>query len=500
MACCGCGVRVTWSMVVFGLLVCGMSAAIVSLTLARVQCGKLKFRRILSYSGISAPVSAILNYVRQIDMKNLNSVVYMDFSKRGVILDSQINAAEAFLATNFMSNTHSSSKSGILTRKIVGQLRKDILKTVLSTTSKRYTLIFTGSVASSWKLLGESFPWTSASTFWYNESTSADVLGIRRIGGFYNASFKPFNASILSRVPTIPNDEVIATKLKQDPVNLMVLPLVSAFDGARTPNSVLRAVAKAASVELLVDKEPCFVAADATVALGSTNVNLTDTPFHAVVLSFEELFGMPELSALVVRKDALKHLKKRYYGGGSVAYSLVEQSQEEPLSGAAGWEDGTLMYQQIASLNPGLDLFEVFDKQAKEKRLFALSQRLYNNLKNLKAPITFYGNHELASSDYQAPIVTFRVDSIAPQTLVDLARENNFIIRSVCKESLKRCLEASNITENQFHQSFNASIPLESQTINHTQLGAVRVSLGWTSTESDVDDFTTWISKAIENP
>lgn len=489
----------TWSMIVVGLLILGMSAAIVSLSLARGYCGNSKSKRILSYRGITAPASAIINYMREVDMKNMNSAVYMNFAKRNVVLDSQITTAEAFLTTNLLSNPHSSSGSSNLTRENIAQLRKGLLKTVLSTSRKRYTLIFTDSVASSWKLLGESFPWTNTSTFWYNQSTSAEVLGIRKTAGFHNARFMAINSSILSIVPTIPDDEVIETRMKQVPVNFMVLPLVNAFDGARTPRKVMRAVTKAASVELLVDKEVCFVAADASISAGSTNLNLTDTPFHAVVLSFEELFGMPEISALVIRNDALDFLKKRYNGGGTLVYALVDQPYEVTVTGPEAWEDGTIQYQQIASLNAGLDLFEVFAKSAKEKRLFELTQRLYNNLKAIQSNrITFYGNHELKSCDQQAPILTFRVSGIESRDLVERARQAGFIVHPVCRESLKRCLEASDVSEHDFQHGFNASLPFSEQVFNGKHLEAVRVSLGWTSVESDVDRFSQWLATTIK--
>lgn len=43
-------------------------------------------------------------------------------------------------------------------------------------------------------------------------------------------------------------------------------------------------------------------------------------------LSYYKIFGYPTgLGALLVRKDALKHLRKRYFGGGAVSVSIADR-------------------------------------------------------------------------------------------------------------------------------------------------------------------------------
>lgn len=105
--------------------------------------------------------------------------------------------------------------------------------------------------------------------------------------------------------------------------------------------------------------ERWFVLLDAAKACSTSPPDLSLYPADFVTLSFYKIFGYPSgLGALVARKEALRCLKKRYFGGGTVSASAAESAFFQPKESLEEWfEDGTPPFLDIvASLPPGLAL------------------------------------------------------------------------------------------------------------------------------------------------
>lgn len=67
-----------------------------------------------------------------------------------------------------------------------------------------------------------------------------------------------------------------------------------------------------------------------------------------------QIFGYPTgLGALLIHKAAAIHLRKVYWGGGSVDYATAEDAWAVLSAPPAGLEDGTLGFLNIASLKHG---------------------------------------------------------------------------------------------------------------------------------------------------
>lgn len=113
--------------------------------------------------------------------------------------------------------------------------------------------------------------------------------------------------------------------------------------------------------------------------------------------------------------------------------------------------------------------------------------------------VTFFGNHGSSDSSTQAPIVSFAVKGRTSISIVNAAYEHGFVTSYVCMESLKRCLDAAVISETAFVRDLDPTVALGNQMIKGEALGAVRVSLGWASVESDVDHFVDWFKTILES-
>jgi selenocysteine lyase/cysteine desulfurase len=271
------------------------------------------------------------------------------------------------------------------------------------------------------------------------------------------------------------------------------------FDGSRYSRTLLRSVFKEVN-DFMGTGEEVLIVADATLAAASSSLNLTDLPFHAIVLSFREMFGSPDLSALIIRNDIFPFLQKRFFGSGSVNYTLLETPYESDLPGIKGFEYGPPPLQQIAMLHPSFDLFLALNIEKLEDRLFELTQSLYKKMKEIdeKKQLIIYGNHELGDKKSQGPILTFNVKGLSPEFLIDSARENNFTVSYVCKENLGACLEFGGITEAAYRDGYSSTLVY--QVLNGVSLGALRVSLGWATSESDLELLISWLKFNLQSP
>jgi len=84
------------------------------------------------------------------------------------------------------------------------------------------------------------------------------------------------------------------------------------------------------------------VLVDAAAYAATSPLSLARVPVDFVAVSFYKLFGYPTgVGALVVRRDALAILRRRYFGGGTVQFASVQNRVALARPGAEAFEDGT---------------------------------------------------------------------------------------------------------------------------------------------------------------
>ncbi|KAK3255351.1 Molybdenum cofactor sulfurase, partial [Cymbomonas tetramitiformis] len=93
---------------------------------------------------------------------------------------------------------------------------------------------------------------------------------------------------------------------------------------------------------------------DAAKACATDPPDLTQYPADFVALSFYKIFGYPSgLGALLVRRDAVGLLERRYFGGGTVSVVGVNKDLLVRREAPEGFEDGTVSFLSIAALVHG---------------------------------------------------------------------------------------------------------------------------------------------------
>lgn len=269
--------------------------------------------------------------------------------------------------------------------------------------------------------MGETFPWTKHSNFYYLRENHNSVLGIREIALRNGAKFHVVNSTDVeyacsaSRPDSDSDDEIN---------NLFAYPLEENFSGKMYPKDWINLIHGKNRFDC---SGKWFVLLDIAAYAPTHNFDLSKYPADFVVLSFYKMFGFPTgIGALLIRHSSASILNKVYYGGGSVLQTVTQSGDHRlPASTARRFEDGTPNFLGISSLKFGFEALEkVGGPSAINKHTMIVTHYLwhsapyvtnrYNQLKSLRhrngSPVLeIYGNHQRNDDSAQGPIVTVNV-------------------------------------------------------------------------------------------
>jgi selenocysteine lyase/cysteine desulfurase len=94
---------------------------------------------------------------------------------------------------------------------------------------------------------------------------------------------------------------------------------------------------------------------DAAAFVPTNRLDLSAVRPDFVSLSFYKIFGYPTgVGALIVRKDALKKLRRPWFAGGTIAIASVMGDGFFFVDGGAAFEDGTVNYLNLVAVEMGL--------------------------------------------------------------------------------------------------------------------------------------------------
>lgn len=209
--------------------------------------------------------------------------------------------------------------------------------------------MFTSGATASLHLVGETFPWTERSHFYYLRENHNSVLGIREIALAHGASFHVVNSTDVEEgCQSSSGDSSDAIN------NLFAYPLEENFSGKIFPKEW---ITKIHGKNKFACSGRWFVLLDAAAYAPTHDLNLSEFPADFVVLSFYKIFGFPTgLGALLVRKSSAPILHKIYYGGGSVLQTVTSTGDHRlPSDLARRFEDGTPNFLGISSLRFGFE-------------------------------------------------------------------------------------------------------------------------------------------------
>ncbi|XP_062319922.1 molybdenum cofactor sulfurase [Osmerus eperlanus] len=462
-----------------------------------------------------------LSDVLQQDFRRIKEITYLDHAAATLYPESLVRNFCQDISTNVYGNPHSQNPSSRLTYDTVERVRDRVLQH-FNTTSEEYSVIFTSGCTAALKLVAESFPWRSPtateaggrSQFCYLTDNHTSVVGIRAV------------TSALGVVTLPVSPQEVETRAKDGPQNkgngcqtphLFCYPAQSNFSGRKYPLSYLKGI-KARELYPASDYQGLwFVLLDAASYVSCSHLDLQEHSADFIPISFYKMFGFPTgLGALLVRNDSAAFLRKGYFGGGTAAaYLAGDDYYVQTTNISDRFEDGTLSFLDIISLNHGFDALQTItgDMDKIQMHTFGLARYTYMLLSclhhnNGKPVAQIYTASEFESPSTQGPILNFNLidchgHTIGYSQVEKLASLFNIHVRTGCFCNIGACQLFLGTSDQEVKKNLQVghvcgdNIDL----VDGRPTGSVRISFGYMSTFQDCKTFLKFVVDCfVEKP
>ena len=361
-------------------------------------------------------------------------------------------------------------------------------------------MIFVSNATTAIKLVAECLR-DNPGGFWYkyHRDSHTSLVGLREVATMGHDCFESADMGAWLGGKT-----GLGTSSGDEGLGLIGYPAQSNLDGHRIP---LNWIARIRDMSRHSGQK-VFTLLDAAALLSTSHLDLGDSirapDFTA--LSFQKMFGFPDLGALIVRKDSSHVLRQRqYFGGGTVdVVSCKGESWHMKKGGSLHQqlEDGTLPFHNIIALETAMRVQKrLFGSQEQISRQTAyLSSQLYDSLIALRhgngSPVCTVYKATMSSyqnSQTQGPIIAFNLRDNRGKW-VNLAEvEKLAAIKKIHLRSGGLCNPGGTasylkLSAEQLKQNYSNGqrCDEESEHSNIAPTGTLRVSLGAISTIHDI--------------
>ncbi|KAH8740142.1 molybdenum cofactor sulfurase [Cryptosporidium ryanae] len=442
------------------------------------------------------------------ELERFRGQTYLDYTGSGLYQKSQLEEIYSDFIKNAYGNAHSRNPSAELTDKNLAEAR-DLIYSFFNISSTTHSIVFTGGATGGLKLVGEDFPWTKGSKYYYLRVNHNSVLGIREYATLFGAEFKALSYNdveqiLFRRKKSKVNNHLVNELLnhKYEDYCLFAFPGKDNFAGEKYPLNWIKDVQNYG----LSDNCEWRVLLDAAALVPTERLDMNKHPADFAVVSFYKLFGYPTgLGALIIKTDDALKLKKTYFGGGAVVMASCDsrwcKMRENP---SAKFEDGTVSFLSIVSLKYGFKKLEYFGMEKISKHVASLTLFTFKLLSNLRHfsgtnVVQFYGMyHTLPSSG----IINFNIlypdgTHVNFSQIEQLASANKIHLRTGCFCNPGACQDFLGLTlmEIKTTSEIRESCSDPSNNINQKRpLGSVRISFGYLSTFRDVYNFIRFVN------
>lgn len=298
---------------------------------------------------------------------------YLDYTGAGLYAASQIDVHHRRLHGDVLGNPHSENPTALESTARMERARRRVLE-FLHADPAEYDVVFTTNASAALRLVGESFPFSSGSTYALTTDNHNSVNGIRRFAERSGAAVRylPLDAEL-----RVADAEPWLRGARASTPHLFAFPAQSNFSGVRHPLELIeRASARGFHVLL-----------DAAAFVPTAPLRLNEVHPDFVCLSFYKMFGFPTgIGALVARREALANLDRPWFAGGTVEWVSTQSETHALRSGAAAFEDGTPHFLGFDAVCDGLDLLDSLGMSRIRARIAELTARLLTALTALRHP------------------------------------------------------------------------------------------------------------------
>jgi selenocysteine lyase/cysteine desulfurase len=412
--------------------------------------------------------------------------VYLDHTGSALYPESLVRSHSDWLCRSVLGNPHSRNPSSRAATEVVELARRRILE-FFNADPAEYEAIFTQNASGALKVVGEAYPFCEGSSFRLTADNHNSVNGIREFAKAHDAEVKYLRLDPDLRIEDI---EAQLDGVDRAVPNLFAYPAQSNFSGVKHPLEWID-LARGLGYDILLD---------AAAFAPTSRLDLGKVFPDFVTISFYKMFGFPTgVGVLLARKAALARLHRPWFGGGTVRFVSAQNQVRILYTNSAAFEDGTLNFLSLAAIPEGLDFMEEIGLERINAHVMGLTDRLLGEMRGLrhsngKPMARIYG--PVGTEDRGGTIAFNLLDptgAIVDCRLIEEAssaagvslRTGYFCNPGAAESSFelpedeaRRCyddLAGDTFTLKQF-----------SACLHDRPVGAVRVSLGVSSNESDL--------------
>jgi selenocysteine lyase/cysteine desulfurase len=317
-----------------------------------------------------------LDELRQQEYGRLDRLgqVYLDYTGGGLYADWQIREHQRLLAEHVFGNPHSSNPTSMLATHLVEGARTAILE-FFRADPDEYIVIFTQNASGALKLVGESYPFSSGSRYMLTFDNHNSVNGIREFAHARGADVTYIPVCL----PELRLDEASLRAALEKTTgtgnDLFAFPAQSNFSGVQHSLDWIER-ARAHGWDVLVD----------AAAFAPTNqLDLSVYKPDFIPISFYKIFGYPTgIGALIARRSVLGKMQRPWFAGGTITVASVQGDRHYLADAPAAFEDGTLDYLNIPTVEIGLRHIQSIGYETIHERVRCLTGWLLDNLAEMQ--------------------------------------------------------------------------------------------------------------------
>ena len=429
--------------------------------------------------------------------------IYLDHAGTTLYAKSLMERFATDMISNLYGNPHSTSSSSQATTERVENTRMRVLEFFRADPAE-FDVVFVANATAGIKLVMDSFRAEDGFGYGYHKDSHNSLIGVREVASVSKClDDDAFEQSVKSGRSLFPGRA-------EAELQLYAYPAQSNFDGRRLPLSWCHGIRHGA--------RNCYVLLDAAALVSTSQLDLSnaETAPDFTVVSFNKVFGFPDLGALLVRKSRGDILRRRkYFGGGTVEVVVALESEQWHIPRTEilheSLEDGTLPIHNIMALNTAMkvhkELFKSMD-MISEHTTF-LAEKLYSGLKALKHANGTdvcrlyprdginYGNKNL-----QGPIVPFNIMNSQGAWMSNTEVQRVAAVRKIHIRTGGMCnpggvAEACDFAPWELSRNFLAGARCggDFDVVAGKPLGVIRASLGAMSSVSDVGQLIAFVDE-----
>jgi molybdenum cofactor sulfurtransferase len=421
--------------------------------------------------------------------------VYLDYTGGNIHPQSLVEKHYRYLQEAVYGNPHSTNPASLLSEKMVSKAREKVLSFF---NAHDYYCIFTANASGALQIVGECYPFSSASHLLLTADNHNSVNGIREYckSKGSNYTYSPMNAEDLSINEPALHKYLAAHPDKEN--KLFAFPAQSNVSGVQHS---LEWIKKA-------HEKGWDVLLDAAAFVPTSALDLSVACPDFVSISFYKILGYPTgIGCLLVKKSIFHKLKKPWFAGGTITLSAITYSSYFLKPDHEKFENGTVNYLNIPAITYGLDFITSIGIENINSRVKELCRLIFAELKKLRHHndlplLKIYGPGTTEKRGGTILMNFFDVQGCpyAPQYIEQIANEEMISFRTGCFcnpgiDELNHCISAEQLKN--YFTGRDRGDYYDFIHFTGKLRGAVRLSIGLPTTKTDIEKFMCFAEKLL---